>query len=259
MKRFFAFNVLVKLLLVLFITNSNAATVKGAASVYKVTMKKLEMCTGSTGVTNCDDAVVIGTGGKTVDIAAADAGAVAGSYGSAALLPLGTTYSHMRVTILRKFTVKTSAAIDTTADPDNCVTQAATDTLYGNSGGEHERKFTHAITVADDGTAAEMNLYLTNDSYKVCTSTDGACTTTSNSTNDYSSPTYATYMESHSADTGTEHVMIYKLTSPYTVALIPPTIDISFGTQEAIGATDPNSGTRCMMIAFEPVCTITIK
>ena len=64
MKRFFAFNVLVKLLLVLFITNSNAATVKGAASVYKVNMQKLEICTGSTGVTNCDGAVVIGEGAK---------------------------------------------------------------------------------------------------------------------------------------------------------------------------------------------------
>ena len=163
----------------------------------------------------------------------------------------------MRVTILRKFTVKSAAAIDTTQDPDACVTQAATDTLYGNSGGEHERKYTHAITVANDGTAAEMNLYLTNDSYKVCT--NATCSSTSNSTNDYTSPTYATYMESHDADTGTEHVMIYTLTTPYTVALIPPVIDISFGTQEAIGATDPNSGSRCMMIAFEPVCTITIK
>ena len=53
--------------------------------------------------------------------------------------------------------------------------------------------------------------------------------------------------------------MIYALTSPYTVSLIPPTIDISFGTAEAIGATDPGSGSRCLMIAFEPVCTITIK
>ena len=158
MKRFFAFNVLVKLLLVLFITNSNAATVKGAASVYKVTMKKLELCTGSTGVTNCDGAVVIGSGPKVVDIAAVDAGAVAGAYGDAALLPLGETYTHMRVTILRKFTVKSAAAIDTGEDPDACVTQAATDTLYGDT--EAARKFTHAITVADDGTAAEQNLYL---------------------------------------------------------------------------------------------------
>jgi hypothetical protein len=253
MKKFFAFNVLVKLLLVLFITNSNAATVKGAASVYKVTMKKLELCTASTGVTVCTGAVVIGEGAKVVDIAAVDAGAVAGAYGNAALLPLGVTYTHMRVTILRKFTVKTSAAIDTTGDPDNCVTQAATDTLYGDT--EAARKFTHAITVADDGTAAEMNLYLTNDSYSICT--NATCGATSSSTNDYTSPTYATYMESHDADTDDEHVMIYALTSPYTVSLIPPTIDISFGTAEAIGAADV--GSRCLMLAFEPVCTITIK
>ena len=253
MKRFFAFIVLFKLLLVLFITNSNAATVKGAASVYKVTMKKVELCTGSTGVTVCTGAVVIGEGEKVVDIAAVDAGKVAGSYGNAALLPLGETYTHMRVTIDRKFVIKTSSAIDTGGTPDACVTQAATDTLYGDT--EAARKFTHAITVADDGTAAEMNLYLTNDSYKICT--NATCGATSNSTNDYTSPTYATYMESHDADAGTEHVMIYKLTTPYTVSMQPPTIDISFGTQEAIGASDVSS--RCLMLAFEPVCTITIK
>ncbi len=256
MKRFFAFIVLVKLLFVLFIANSNAATVKGAASVYKITMTKLEMCTASTGVTNCDGAVVIGSGTQVIDIAAVDAGAVAGTYGDVALLPLGTTYTHMRVTVLRKFTVKTAAAIDTAATPDACVTQAATDTLYGGSG-ESARKFTHAITVDDDGTAAEMNLYLTNDSYLICT--DDTCTSDNTSAGavDYSSPTYATYMEGHDADTGTEHIMIFALTSPYTVTMIPPTVTISFGTQEAIGAS--NVGSRCMMIAFEPVCTITIK
>jgi len=253
MKRFFAFIVLVKLLFVLFIANSNAATVKGAASVYKITMTKLEMCTASTGVTNCDGAVVIGSGTQVIDIAAVDAGAVAGTYGDVALLPLGTTYTHMRVTVLRKFTVKTAAAINTAATPDACVTQAATDTLYGDT--EAARKFTHAITVADDGTAAEMNLYLTNDSFTICTNAN--CTTNAPSTNDYSSPTYATYMEGHDADTGTEHIMIFALTSPYTVTMIPPTVTISFGTQEAIGAS--NVGSRCMMIAFEPVCTITIK
>ncbi len=253
MKRFFAFNVLVKLLLVLFITNSNAATVKGAASVYKVNMTKLELCTASTGVTVCTGAVVIGEGPKVVDIAAVDAGVVAGSYGKATLLPLGETYTHVRVTILRKFTVKTSAAIDTTGTPDACVTQATTNAAYGDT--ESARKFTHAITVADDGTAAEQNLYLTNDSYLVCT--NATCSSTTGSTNDYSSPTYATYMEGHDGDTGTEHQMIYALTSPYTVSLIPPTIDISFGTAEAIGAS--NVGSRCLMLAFEPVCTITIK
>ncbi len=196
MKRFFAFIVLVKSLLVLFITISNAATVKGAASVYKVTMKKLELCTASTGVTVCTGAVVIGEGAKVVDIASVDAGAVAGSYGDAALLPLGETYTHMRVTILRKFTIKTSSAIDTGGTPDACVTQAATDTLYGDT--EAARKFTHAITVADDGTAAEMDTYLQNDSYSICA--DATCSSTYAATNDYTSPTYETYMEGHDAD-----------------------------------------------------------
>ena len=254
MKRFFAFIVLVKLLLVLFVANSYAATVKGAASVYKVTMKKVELCTGSTGVTVCTGAVVIGSGAQVVDFAAADAGAVAGSYGNAALLPLGVTYTHLRVTIDRKFVIKTSAAIDTTGSgPDNCVTQAATDELYGST--EAARKYTHAISVADDETAAEMNTYLQNDSYLVCT--NATCSATAAGTNDYTSPTYATYMESHDADTGTEHIMIFKLTSPYTVSMQPPTVDISFGTAEAMGAADV--GSRCLMLAFEPVCTITIK
>ena len=255
MKKIFAFIVLVKLLLVLFVASSNAATVKGAASVYKVTMKKLELCTASTGVTVCTGAVVIGEGAKVVDIASVEAGAVAGAYGNATLLPLGVTYTHVRVTILRKFTIKTAAAIDTGETPDACVTQAATDTLYGDT--EAARKFTHAITLANDGTAAEMNTYLQNDSYLICA--DATCSSTYDATNDYTSPTYATYMESHDADTDDEHIMIFALTSPYTVSMQPPTVDISFGTQEAIGATDPGGGSRCMMIAFEPVCTITIK
>ena len=254
MKRFFAFIVLVKLLLVLFIANSYAATVTGPADVYKTTMTKLELCTSSTGVTDCGDAVVIGSGQKTVDIASTSAGASAASYGKPALLPLGQTYTHVRVTILRKFIIKTTSAIDTTETPDACVTQAATDTLYGG-GGEAGRQFTHAITVADDGTAAEMNTYLTNDSYTICT--NATCSTTTSGTNDYSSPTYATYMETHSNDTGAEHVMIFTLTNPYTVSMQPPTVDISFGTQEAIGAS--NVGSRCLMLAFEPVCTVTIK
>ena len=65
MKKIFTFIVLVKLLLVLFVANSYAATVKGAAEVYKVTMTKVELCTSSTGITDCGEAVVIGKGQKT--------------------------------------------------------------------------------------------------------------------------------------------------------------------------------------------------
>ena len=88
----------------IFVSNSYSAT--GAADVYKITMRKVELCTGSTGVTNCDNAVVIGSGDKVVDIASVTAGAAAASYGDPALLPLGETYTHMRVTIDRKFVIK---------------------------------------------------------------------------------------------------------------------------------------------------------
>ena len=89
MKNIFKILILVKILSVIFIVNSYGASTTGAADVYKVTIRKVELCTVSTGVSNCDGAVVIGSGDKEVDIAAATAGAAAASYGDAALLPLG--------------------------------------------------------------------------------------------------------------------------------------------------------------------------
>mgnify|MGYP001034618687 CR=1 FL=1 len=52
-------------------------------------------------------------------------------------------------------------------------------------------------------------------------------------------------------------MLVYKLTSPYTVTMIAPTIDISFGTQEAAGAYNANS--LCQIWAEEPVVKITIR
>ena len=43
-----------------FIINTYA-NVTGAAEMYKVIMRKVELCTGSTGIDNCDNAVVIGS------------------------------------------------------------------------------------------------------------------------------------------------------------------------------------------------------
>ena len=67
---------------------------KGVATVYKVTMKKIELCTSSAGVTDCGNAVVLGSETKIIDIASVDAGAAAASYGDPALLPVGATYTH---------------------------------------------------------------------------------------------------------------------------------------------------------------------
>ena len=63
----------------------------GTADIYKVRMRKVELCTASTGVTSCENEAVIGSGAGNIDIAAVGKGAVAAAYGDAELLPLGTT------------------------------------------------------------------------------------------------------------------------------------------------------------------------
>ena len=96
---------------ILLFNKSYAASGSGPATEYKVTMKKVELCTASTSVTSCENAIVIGNTEKTVDIASTSAGSAAASYGDPALLPLGVTYTHMRVTIDRKFTIKADLAV----------------------------------------------------------------------------------------------------------------------------------------------------
>ena len=212
--------------LCIFISNSYSAT--GAADVYKVTMRKVELCTASTGVTSCENAVVIGSGDKEVDIASVSAGSAAASYGDPALLPLGETYTHMRVTIDRKFVIKNNTAIAAGSNATACRTIASTDAMYVTD--EATDKYTHKPVVANNQTAAEMNVYLINDQYTRCNLAN--C---SNKTDDQTQ-TYpqgsgsSTYQTQHAdGSTDADHVLVYKLTSPYTVALISPTIDISFG------------------------------
>ena len=243
-------------ILILFFLSVYAYAVTGAADVYKVTMRKVELCTGSTGVSSCDNAVVIGTGDKEVDIASVDAGASAASYGEPALLPLGVTYTHMRVTIDRKFTIRNSTAIAAGENATACRTIASTDGMYVTD--EATDKYTHKPVVANNQTAAEMNVYLVNDQYTRCNLAN--C---SNKTDDqsisYAQGTGSSKHQTQHADgsSDADHVMIYELTSPYTVALIAPQIDISFGTSAAVSAQEVNE--LCQIWAEEPVVTITIK
>ena len=235
---------------------SFAAT--GPADIYKITMRKVELCTASTGVTSCENAVVIGSGDRIIDIAAVGEGAVAAAYGDPALLPLGTTYTHMRVTIDRKFSVRSKAAISGgDANTDACVTIATTDAMY--AGDQDANKYTHKPAVAEGGTRAEMNMYLVNDQYTRCN--NAACNnTTADQDQNYDQGVNSSKHQSQHADGSSDddHILIYELTSPYTVALISPTIDISFGTSAAISVNN-NGSNLCQIWAEEPAVTITIK
>ena len=249
--------IIISFLIFIGLTVSALANASGPVAVLKVTLKKLELCSGSTSVTDCTGSVTVGTGTKVIDIAAADVGAVAAAYGDPALLPLGETYTHMRVTMDRKFVIKSGSALTPAGDAESCVTKATSTTLYG--GAEATRKYTHNISLADEqelADAEEMNIYLTNDSYTLCTNAN--CSADSAETVNYTSPTKSTFQEGHPADTSDDHMLVYTLTSPYTVALIAPTIDISFGTQEALNVFTAADG-QCAFMVGEPVVTITMQ
>ena len=247
-----------KVLLLALIFSSQAASTTGQADVYKVTMKKVELCTASTGVSSCVGSVTLGSTSKVVDIASVSAGAAAATFGDPALLPLGETYTHMRVTIDRKFTIK--ADLEVSGVTDNCTTTAAlSGSAYPDGSLSDNEKYDTTPILADGGTAAEAELYLKNDQMKVCG--NAACT----GKGDANTITYAqgsgssTYQTQHAdGSTSDDHVMVYELSTPFTVALIAPTIDISFGTSAAIKATEVGTD-FCMFDPQEPVVTITIK
>ena len=241
----------------------------GAASVYKVTMRKVELCTASTSVDTCENSVTVGSGDVVVDIANVASGAVAATYGDPAICPLGTTYTHMRVTIDRKITIKSDTiATGSSASTDTCRTIAIDDTHYDSGTDadytEANRKYTHNPLIAEGGTSGEMNLYLKSDNYTICAVANCSANAATNQDMTYTS-TYSTYQEQHAeGDSTDDHMLVYKLTNPYTVGLTAPTIDISFGTQTAVGVgeVDASAGggiVGCQFYANEPEVTITIK
>ena len=247
------------ILLFNFTTNLYAAV--GKAEVYKVTMEEAALCTGNSSGTTCDGKKVIGTGSKQVDVAAVGAGAIAGAYGDATLLTLGVTYTHMQVTINRKFVVKTSdtsGEMLKTNNGDVCRTVANADSQYEND--EATDKYTHKRAV-DEGTgsaSAETNVYLMNhgtNNVTTCLATN--CSSTGTTTSG-SSCTYCTAQKTDLDSNDTSTVLIYELTKPYTVSTKPPKITMKFGTAEALSASDV-TGTVCNIWAEEPVFTATIE
>ena len=251
---------LFKIFLVSFIflgMNSNLKAETGAATVYKITMKKIELCESSTGVDDCVGAVVLAERDFEIDIAAADAGAAAASYGDVALLPLGTTYQNMRVTISRKFTIKADIAVNGIST--RCRTIAGIK-YPGDHAAAGNEIHTHAPAVAPNQGAANMVTYLINDKASICTSVNCDATADDQEVT-YAQGTGSSTFQTQHADgsTGTDHVMIYTLTAPYTVALIAPVLDISFATQAAISASEIGTTNLCLIEPVEPAVTISLK
>ena len=262
----------------------NAGEVKGAADIYKVKMHKLELCTGhttgdmddvATSTTQCQNAVTIGTSvaGVEVDIASVTAGAVAGRFGDAMVLPLGETYTHVRVTLNRNMKLRTAAGINTGSgsNVDNCMTIATTDGMYVTN--EATDKYTHKPVVAENGNSGaseEMSLYIYNgqqngdgaNTFSLCQ--NASCGSVSASAWNYAKVASelgsALAMQTMRSSVSTDQLaMIYALEAPYTVALISPQIDMSFSTNQGIMAREEISASLCSFAITEPTVIITIK
>ena len=254
-----------KIFLILFsilflLVSKNAFAAKGKAAVYKVTMNQVKLCTGNSSGTTCDGGVTIGTGDKEIDIAAVDAGAVAGTYGDAALLPLGVTYTHMWIKISRKFILKSDDDDQVlTDDGDTCRTTATADSHYETD--EATDKYTHkrAQTEGTGVTTAEGNYYLINhgtDGATICAG-NISCGNTDTKNTIGSTCSSCVAMKTDLDSDDDYHELIYSLENPYTVSLISPTITMSFGTSEALSASDV--GSLCNIWAEEPVFTVSVK
>jgi hypothetical protein len=241
----------------------------GHASVFKVIMRKVELCTGSTpnsadmtDAATCLNPVVIGSGDKEVDVASVGAGSVAASYGNPALFPLGETYTHMRVTMDKKMTVKGFALTGTGNDVCRTQTAGSSANYPGGSISGNERN-SHKVSLAEgEGvTLGEQDIYNVYNQYTQCTSNDGGVCSASSDDQDQEYPqgTGSSLAQSQHADlaTGDDHIIVYAI-DPYTVGLVSPKMDISFGTQAAIGASDTAAG-FCSLDTQEPVVTISIK
>jgi len=254
----------------------------GQSAVLKITMRKVELCTGFQGgdfddiLTEafCNDPVVIGSGDKVVDIASVDAGASAAAYGQPTLLPLGETYTHLRVTIDKKFTMKGKTVVSTgsgSGDTDFCATKTTTDAMYGGGSGEAGKKYTHRVAVDPVANAnvaqQEMDLYFVNglktgeagSTFTHCYGDD--CGDDSEKTWSWGyAPAASGFPNTFVAQNiprasvvTDDMVFVYELDQPYKVTMQPPTIDIAFSTLETLlvyeasnsrgsGTADQNDG-----------------
>lgn len=219
---------------------ANGDTRAGPATQYTVTVKQVELCTSSA----CTTAHTLVTKTSPMDIASAAVGAAIGSYASTMTLPpMGITYSHMRITIDRTFTIKGYAL--SSSSGNYCYTDGSVGTQAALAAGTHT---TSAVTAASSATASALELGNTGSG--AVTARIGGGTTTV--TIDYNS---------NISLSGDDMLYVKTLTNPYTYYGQTPIIDMSFGTQNAVNSMEMGGGDAdhdCNLMPGEPTLAITI-
>jgi len=219
----------------------------GPASAYNVELKKVELCTSSA----CTTAHTLVEKTQVMDIASAEVGAAIGSYASTMTLPpIGVSYTHMRSTVDRTFTITGYAA---STGAGYCYTKSGTPGIPGTY-----TKFetgSYVAGAADATNAGSATLVAPNDGATIVINDDSGGTIGF----DYNSPSYAV---SISVTDGAEDMTVVNLlTTPYTYYGQTPIIDIAFSTQLAVSnfESDAIGDGECNLFPGEPELKITIK
>ena len=234
MKKIFLF-----LFIIFFTTkvySANPST--GDATEYIVEVQKVELCEDSA----CSTSTTVGDTSASFNIASSSAGAEVGTFAKTTGLPLGTTFTHLRVTVSRTFTITGSV----TTDNGDCMTDGGTDASA-----------TQLLVGKLTGSAVSTSMFLPNTgSYGATDGTRDGDVGSSNIDMDYSSPQFATSM----TVSGSTAAMIYQLANPYTVKFKAPLIKVKFKTNDAVGAFRLDAATDvCSMYPEEPLVSIDIQ
>ena len=235
----------------LFYSLSSYSATVGRADVYKVTMERSELCQDAA----CANYTTMCTTSKIADIASKNAGSDVAGWCALTGLPIGTTYTHVRVRINRAFTIKGYVQDrNGTTDCYTGSTTAGTATATAQ-GSEHADATTQTLV------EQEIWLYdARGDNGTYITGTSGAnaywwsfythaarplgstawCVGTIAGTHNNAAgicadtnTTSATWDDNATANS---IQIIYPLTNPYTVGVITPKLTLSFDTQEGLGA-----------------------
>ena len=150
-------------------------------------------------------------------------------------LPIGTTFTHLRVTLDRTFTIS-----GTVTDGSNgtCTTDGSTEanatTMHVGTKDDTSGKTDTTFEIVDAGSYGSG----------------------SNITIAYSSPSSAVSMSVGSPETA-QMQLIYALSNSYTVGIVSPKIKVSFDVSTAVGGAVDAGGT-CRMWPNEPTVTIAL-
>jgi len=234
---------------------------------YILTMTKLELCTGAPNTgpydVTCNGATTVGAGSLEFDVTSVSAGQTIATFASTTGLPIGTTFTHIKPTMLREIRLKGSVSVSGSGfSTFTCHTDSS---ATRNGGNKYER----LLAGKTSGTPALGTYYLTTDSgsqtrngvsyvsqnaanlIKMCVNQD--CTSTYSWTNyNKDVPTSDTRFgisieDVTSADD--DFSMIFALKAPYTVSEVAPKINLAFGTSMSLSAETSN-GTSCAISPY---------